>query len=232
LGNPERNGSVTIVGAVSPPGGDFSEPVTGASLSIVQVFWRLEKRLAQRKHFPSVHWLLSYSKYMGALETYYEKVDSEFSGLRKKMKLILQTEEDLSEIVQLVGKDSLDEPQKLILDIAGLIKNDFLQQNGFTEWDKFCPFWKTSWMMRNFIHYYDRAHETLTGSTADHKLSWNQIKTQTTNVYKKLSEMKFQLPSAGEDVVSAWMKSYYDEITNAFRLLNDNMIFINSKIRS
>jgi V-type H+-transporting ATPase subunit A len=223
LGNPERNGSVTIVGAVSPPGGDFSEPVTGATLSIVQVFWRLEKRLAQRKHFPSVHWLLSYSKYMGALEAYYEKVDPEFSGLRKKMKLILQTEEDLSEIVQLVGKDSLDEPQKLILDIAALIKNDFLQQNGFSDWDKQCPFWKTSWMMRNFIHYYDKATEALS-SAADHKLSWNQIKTQTTNVYKKLSEMKFQLPQSGEDAVSQWMKQYNDEITNAFRVLNENMI--------
>jgi V-type H+-transporting ATPase subunit A len=224
LGNPEREGSVTIVGAVSPPGGDFSEPVTGATLAIVQVFWRLEKRLAQRKHFPSVHWLLSYSKYMGALENYYEKnVDPEFSGFRKKMKLILQTEEDLSEIVQLVGKDSLDEPQKLILDIAALIKNDFLQQNGFSEWDKFCPIWKTTPMMRNFVHYYEKALEALS-SSSDHKLSWNQIKNQTANVYKKLSEMKFQLPSQGKDALEQWMKAYNDEITNAFRVLNENII--------
>jgi len=223
LGNPERNGSVTIVGAVSPPGGDFSEPVTGATLSIVQVFWRLEKRLAQRKHFPSVHWLLSYSKYMGALEAFYDKEYPEFSGLRKKMKTILQTEEDLSEIVQLVGKDSLDEPQKLILDIAGLIKNDFLQQNGYTEWDKFCPFWKTSCMMQNFIHYYDKATEALQNA-ADHKLSWNQIKTQTTGVYKKLSEMKFQLPQNGQPAMEDWMKKYNAEISEAFRQLNENMI--------
>jgi len=223
LGNPGREGSVTIVGAVSPPGGDFSEPVTGATLSIVQVFWRLEKRLAQRKHFPSVHWLLSYSKYMGALETYYEKVDPEFSGLRKKMKLILQTEEDLSEIVQLVGKDSLDEPQKLILDIAALIKNDFLQQNGFTEWDKQCPFWKTTWMMRNFIFYYDHALQALT-SSSDHKLSWTQIKTQTTTVYKKLTEMKFKLPTEGEDKITQWMKAYQLEIQQSFAALNENLI--------
>jgi V-type H+-transporting ATPase subunit A len=223
LGNPEREGSVTIVGAVSPPGGDFSEPVTGATLSIVQVFWRLEKRLAQRKHFPSVNWLLSYSKYMGALESYYEKVDSEFSGLRKKMKLILQTEEDLSEIVQLVGKDSLDEPQKLILDIAALIKQDFLQQNGFSAHDRQCPFWKTTWMMRNFIAYYDSALQALT-SSSDHKLAWGQIKTQTNTVYKKLSDMKFRLPSEGEDKVTQWMKAYQDEIITSFRALNENII--------
>jgi len=223
LGNPEREGSVTIVGAVSPPGGDFSEPVTGATLSIVQVFWRLEKRLAQRKHFPSVNWLLSYSKYMGALENWYEKVDSEFSGLRKKMKLILQTEEDLSEIVQLVGKDSLDEPQKLILDIAALIKSDFLQQNGYTPHDRQCPFWKTTWMMRNFITYYDSALQALT-SSSDHKLAWGQIKTQTATVYKKLSDMKFRLPSDGEDKVTQWMKAYQDEIITSFRALNENII--------
>jgi len=223
IGLPERQGSVTIVGAVSPPGGDFSEPVTGATLAIVQVFWRLEKKLAQRKHFPSVHWLLSYSKYMGALEAYYEKEDPEFSGLRKKMKLVLQTEEDLSEIVQLVGKDSLDEPQKLILDIAALIKNDFLQQNGFTEHDRQCPFWKTTGMMRNFISYYDHALQALS-SSSDHKLSWNQIKSQTGPVYKKLSEMKFRLPSDGRDKVTAWMKAYGEEISNAFRALNENII--------
>jgi len=223
LGNPEREGSVTIVGAVSPPGGDFSEPVTGATLSIVQVFWRLEKKLAQRKHFPSVHWLLSYSKYMGALEQYYDKVDPEFSGLRKKMKLILQTEEDLSEIVQLVGKDSLDEPQKLILDIASLIKNDFLQQNGFSDHDRQCPFWKTTWMMRNFIIYYDLALQALS-SSSDHKLSWNQVKSQTGPVYKKLTDMKFRLPSDGEDKVTQWMTAYNTEIKNAFSALNENII--------
>jgi len=139
------------------------------------------------------------------------------------MKLVLQTEEDLSEIVQLVGKDSLDEPQKLILDIAALIKNDFLQQNGFSEHDKQCPFWKTTWMMRNFISYYDHALQALT-SSSDHKLSWNQIKTQTAPVYKKLSEMKFKLPSDGEDKVTVWMKAYHEEIANAFRALNENII--------
>jgi V-type H+-transporting ATPase subunit A len=223
LGNPERKGSVTIVGAVSPPGGDFSEPVTGATLSIVQVFWRLEKKLAQRKHFPSVNWLLSYSKYQGALEAYYNSLDPEFSGLRKKMKLILQQEEDLSEIVQLVGKDSLDESQKLILDMANLIKNDFLQQNGFTEWDKECPFYKTIWMMKNFIGFYDLAGQALS-SSSDHKLSWHQIKTHTDVCYKKLSDMKFRLPQEGKEKIDIWMAAYNKEIVDSFQTLNENIV--------
>ena len=107
LGNPEREGSVTIVGAVSPPGGDFSDPVTSATLGIVQVFWGLDKMLAQRKHFPSVDWLRSYSKYMKALDDYYERNFPDFVALRTKVKEILQEEEDLSEIVQLVGKVSV-----------------------------------------------------------------------------------------------------------------------------
>jgi V-type H+-transporting ATPase subunit A len=90
--------------SVSPPGGDFSDPVTSATLGIVQVFWGLDKKLAQRKHFPSVNWSLSYSKYMKALDPYYESFDPEFVALRTKCKEILQMEEDLSEIVQLVGK--------------------------------------------------------------------------------------------------------------------------------
>ena len=188
LGNPEREGSVSIVGAVSPPGGDFSDPVTSATLGIVQVFWGLDKKLAQRKHFPSVDWLRSYSKYMKALDDYYEKNFPEFVGFRTKVcffiqdktnepingslrhfllqvKEILQEEEDLSEIVQLVGKASLAESDKITLEVddsrlipilipvtyfhfaflqvAKLLKDDFLQQNGYSSYDRYCPFYKT-----------------------------------------------------------------------------------------
>ncbi len=106
IGNPARKGSVTIVGAVSPPGGDFSDPVTSATLGIVQVFWGLDKKLAQRKHFPSVNWLQSYSKYLKILDPHYEELDPEFVALRTKIKEILQNEDELTEIVQLVGKVS------------------------------------------------------------------------------------------------------------------------------
>ena len=132
LGSPGRTGSVTIVGAVSPPGGDFSDPVTAATLGIVQVFWGLDKKLAQRKHFPSVNWLISYSKYTGALEGFYDQEAPEFIGVRTKAREVLQREDDLNEIVQLVGKDALAEGDKVILETAKLLKDDFLAQNAFT----------------------------------------------------------------------------------------------------
>ena len=109
----------------------------------MQVFWGLDKKLAQRKHFPSVDWLRSYSKYMKALDDYYEKNFPEFVGFRTKVKEILQEEEDLSEIVQLVGKASLAESDKITLEVAKLLKDDFLQQNGYSPYDRYCPFYKT-----------------------------------------------------------------------------------------
>lgn len=108
-GSPDREGSITIVGAVSPPGGDFSDPVTSATLDIVQVFWGLDKKLAQRKHFPSVNWNISYSNYDGMLTEFYSSREPEFMRFKKQVKQILQEENDLTEIVQLVGKDSLGE---------------------------------------------------------------------------------------------------------------------------
>merc|ERR1711906_56833 len=125
LGSPDREGTVTVVGAVSPPGGDFSDPVTAATLAIVQCFWGLDKKLAQRKHFPSLNWLISYSKYINALAPYYEKADPTFVFLRTKVKEILQHEEDLNEIVQLVGKDSLAEGDKITMEVAKIIREDY-----------------------------------------------------------------------------------------------------------
>merc|ERR1712151_912602 len=102
IGSPDRHGSVTVVG-------DMSEPVTTSTLNVVQVFWGLDKKLAQRKHFPSVNWLISFTKYMQVLEPFFNEKDSDYGRLRKSAQLILQQENDLSEIVQLVGKDSLSE---------------------------------------------------------------------------------------------------------------------------
>merc|ERR1719355_582043 len=107
LGSPAREGSITVVGAVSPPGGDFTDPVTSATLAIVQVFWGLDKKLAQRKHFPSVNWNISFSKYIRVLEPFFETLVPDYGFLQQRVKEILQKEDDLQEIVQLVGKDSL-----------------------------------------------------------------------------------------------------------------------------
>lgn len=126
-GSPSREGSISIVGAVSPPGGDFTDPVTVSTLAIVQVFWGLDKKLAQRKHFPSVNWNISTSNYERQLDPYFNGFDPDFSHLRTQIKKILQEENELNEIVQLVGKDSLSEDQKLTLEIARIIREDFLQ---------------------------------------------------------------------------------------------------------
>src|ERR1700759_4422504 len=129
IGNPEREGSVSIVGAVSPPGGDFSDPVTSSTLGIVQVFWGLDKKLAQRKHFPSVNTSLSYSKYTNILDKFYARDHPEFPRLRDRIKELLTNSEDLDQVVQLVGKSALGDSDKIILDVAAMLKDDFLQQN-------------------------------------------------------------------------------------------------------
>jgi len=159
-----------------------------------------------------------------ALEPYYEQIDPEWINIRRKASLVLQLEEDLTEIVQLVGKDSLNESDKITLDIARLLRDDFLQQNGFTTYDRFCPFYKTVWMLRNFVAYYELAQQSLEQAPPDQKLTWHQMKTQTNEVIKKLEGMKFQEPSDGEAAVSAWMKELHDEIHSAFRSLNENIV--------
>ncbi|CAJ0593815.1 unnamed protein product [Cylicocyclus nassatus] len=213
LGSPEREGSVTIVGAVSPPGGDFADPVTSATLGIVQVFWGLDKKLAQRKHFPSINWLISYSKYMRALEEYYEKTFPEFVALRTKCKEILQEEEDLSEIVQLVGKASLAESDKITLEVAKLIKDDFLQQNGYTPYDRFCPFYKTVGMLKNMIAFYDLArHAVESTAQTENKVTWAVIRDHLGDLMYQLSSMKFKDPvKDGEEKI----KKDYDELLEA-----------------
>merc|ERR1712212_841857 len=223
LGNPNRQGSVSIVGAVSPPGGDFSDPVTSATLGIVQVFWGLVKKLAQRKHFPSVDWLISYSKYMRALEEYYEKNFPEFVGFRTKVKEILQEEEDLSEIVQLVGKASLAESDKITLEVAKLLKDDFLQQNGYSSYDRYCPFYKTVGMLRNICAFYDLArHSVETTAQSDNKITWNVIRESMSQIMYQLSSMKFKDPvKDGEEKIKGDYDELLENMQAAFRNLED-----------
>ncbi|CAH1797385.1 unnamed protein product [Owenia fusiformis] len=223
LGNPEREGSVSIVGAVSPPGGDFSDPVTSATLSIVQVFWGLDKKLAQRKHFPSINWLISYSKYMRALDEYYDKNFPEFVALRTKVKEILQEEEDLSEIVQLVGKGSLAESDKITLEVAKLLKDDFLQQNGYTPYDRFCPFYKTVGMLKNMISFYEQArHSVESTAQSDNKITWSIIRENMGDTMYKLSSMKFKDPvKDGEKKIKQDFDDLAEEMASSFRNLED-----------
>merc|ERR1712060_222179 len=221
MGNPSRYGSISIVGAVSPPGGDFSDPVCSATLGIVQVFWGLDKKLAQRKHFPSVNWNISFSKYIRILEPWYDINFPEFPPMRTVVKEILQTEDDLTEIVQLVGKDSLAESDKLILEVAKIIRDDYLAQNGFSDHDKTCPFYKSVWMMKNITDFYAKARKAIENSTTENKVTWNRLKTAMPDTIYKITAQKFKLPGDGEAALVASFKELSEEISKAFTLLED-----------
>ena len=223
LGSPGREGSVTIVGAVSPPGGDFSDPVTSATLGIVQVFWGLDKKLAQRKHFPSVNWLISYSKYNNALEPFYEKTDQEFLSLRAKAREVLQKEDELNEIVQLVGKDSLAESDKITLETAKFLKEDFLQQNSFTAYDKYCPFYKSAGMLRNIVRFHDLANAAVekTANADGAKITYNVVRARMGDLMYRIASQKFEDPATGEEAVTHRLDELGRDLAAAFRQLED-----------
>ncbi|MHC4662552.1 MAG: V-type ATP synthase subunit A [Planctomycetota bacterium] len=158
----DLEGSVTIIGAVSPPGGDFSEPVTQNTLRIVKVFWALDAKLMQRRHFPSINWLTSYSLYEDILEDWFNKnVHPEWSKLRGQAKALLQKEAELQEIVQLVGSDSLPESEQLTLEIARMVREIFLQQNAFHDVDSFCPMEKQYELIRTIMEFGEMAKTAL-----------------------------------------------------------------------
>ncbi|MCK4937224.1 MAG: ATP synthase subunit A [Methanosarcinales archaeon] len=155
-------GSITIIGAVSPPGGDFSEPVTQNTLRIVKVFWALDAKLAQRRHFPSINWLNSYSLYTKGLTDWYnENVSTEWVKLRDNAMDLLQQESELQDIVQLVGSDALPPDQQLTLEITRLIREIFLQQNAFHPVDTFCPMDRQFKLLDTIQKFGDKAQVAL-----------------------------------------------------------------------
>ncbi|HJH30287.1 MAG TPA: ATP synthase subunit A [Methanosarcinaceae archaeon] len=156
------DGSITVIGAVSPPGGDFSEPVTQNTLRIVKVFWALDAKLSQRRHFPSINWLTSYSLYtQGLADWFTENVAPDWIDLRDNAMDLLQQESELQEIVQLVGSDALPEDQQLTLEIARMVREYFLQQNAFHPVDTFCPFDKQYKLLKAISRYGEMANAAL-----------------------------------------------------------------------
>jgi V-type H+-transporting ATPase subunit A len=215
LGSPERNGSVSIVGAVSPPGGDFSDPVTSSTLGIVQVFWGLDKKLAQRKHFPSVNTSVSYSKYTTVLDKYYEKHNPDFPRLRDQIRELLSKSEDLDQVVQLVGKAALGDSDKIILDIASMLKDDFLQQNGYSDYDQFCPLWKTEYMMKAFMGFHDEAQKAVAQGQ-----QWSKVRESTADLQASLRSMKFEVPE-NEEEVTAKYEQLLQSMSDRFASVSD-----------
>lgn len=154
LGSEQRRGSLTAVGAVSPPGGDLSEPVSQATMRIVKVFWALDAALAYRRHFPAIHWLKSYSLYLDALRPWFcAHLGADFTENRTRAMELLQSEAELNEVVQLVGKDALSGADQLTLETARMVREDFLQQNAFQETDSFSDYRRQAALLKLILRY-------------------------------------------------------------------------------
>jgi len=162
LGDGERVGSVTMVGAVSPAGGDMSEPMTQNSLRVTGAFWALDTSLAHRRHFPAISWTKSYTLYLGQVRDWFEdEVADDWRVVRERAMSILQKETELQEIVQLVGPDALPETEKIILEVARMLREDFLQQFAFDEIDAYCPPKKAYWILKTILAFNDAATQAM-----------------------------------------------------------------------
>jgi V/A-type H+-transporting ATPase subunit A len=178
-------GSVSVIGAVSPPGGDFSEPVTQNTLRIVKVFWALDAKLSQRRHFPAINWLNSYSLYLESLQDYYDReVSPEWNKIRSWAMEVLQKESELQEIVQLVGSDALPESEQVTIEVARMIREIFLQQNAYDKVDTFCDMKKQYDMMKAIKLFADLAYAAQIAGVSPTQI--NTIKSK-----NELNQIKF-----------------------------------------
>ncbi len=210
LGSPKRIGSLSIAGAVSPPGADFSEPVTQNTLRYVRVFWALDVALANRRHFPAINWLISYSLYVDAVAEWWRKtVKDDWKSLREEAMRILQKEAELIEIVRLVGTEALPEEDKLVLEVARMIREDFLQQNAFHEIDTYCPPLKAHYMMKSIIMFYRRGKEAIEMGVPVERIRKLPVR-------EKIARMK-EIPNEG-------FESQFTEIWNQINREFDELI--------
>ncbi len=162
LGRPERQGSVTVIGAVSPSGGDFTEPVTTHTLRFIRTFWALDTKLAYSRHYPAINWMMSYSGYLSYVRKWWiERVGSDWPELRDELYQILRREDMLKEIVRLLGPEALPEEERLVIDVARMIKLGFLQQSAYDEVDSYCSPEKQYRLLRLFVRFYEEADEAL-----------------------------------------------------------------------
>jgi len=167
LGNDSREGALSVMGAVSPPGGDLSDPVVQATLRVVKVFWSLEDKLAYRRHFPAINWLTSYSLYLDNLEDYFRtEIGEEWIQMRQEATRLLEEEAALEEIVRLVGLDALSPENRLIMETARSIREDFLHQDAFHEVDTYTSFDKQYKMLELIMFFHERAEECLNSGVA------------------------------------------------------------------
>ena len=184
-----KEGSVTVIGAVSPQGGDFSEPVTQNTKRFIRCFWALDRGLAYARHFPSIHWMNSYSEYAADLKPWYsENVSPDFDKCRQRIANLLREESQLMEIVKLIGSDILPEDQKLVIETARLIRVGFLQQNAYHEIDTYVPLQKQLKMMQMILRLYDGAK-----AAVDRAVPLSQF--TATGIFDALVKMKYEVPN-------------------------------------
>ena len=199
LGKDGREGALTVIGAVSPPGGDISEPVSQATLRIVKVFWGLDANLAYRRHFPAINWLNSYSLYQTKVDSWMDvNVGPEFSQNRKRAMALLQEESSLQEIVRLVGRDTLSEKDQLKLEVAKSIREDYLQQNAFMESDTYTSLTKQDKMLQLVLKFYDEGNRGLESGAYLKEISEMPVR-------EKIARAKY-MPESDLDKMNAKMK--------------------------
>jgi len=210
LGKPERIGSVTIASAVSPPGGDFSEPVTSHTRRFVRVFWALDASLAYARHYPAINWLTSYSLYVDTVAKWWsENIDPRWKEYRDELMNILLREDELKEIVRLVGPESLSEPDKLIIETARIIKEGFLQQNAFDPIDAFCAPKKQFLMMKIIIDFYHRAKDLVNAG-----VTVAQIKEATKDEIAELIRSRFTVKNDELDKLEALYERLMNKLSS------------------
>ena len=216
-GNDNREGAVTVIGAVSPPGGDISEPVTQSTLRIVKVFWGLDYALSYARHFPAINWLNSYSLYQSKVDGWMnDNVDSEFAGNRKRAMNLLQDESELQEIVRLVGKDTLSEEDQLKLETTKSIREDFLQQNAFHEVDTFCSLEKQNKMLKIVLDFYDEGLRALKSGIYLKEVASMPVRDKIARMkYIPEDEMKEQL-----DTIQTELKAGIDKLISKGGILD------------
>ena len=202
-------GSVSIIGAVSPQGGDFSEPVTMNTKRYVRCFWGLDKSLAYARHFPAIHWLTSYSEYLNDLAPWYkDHVDKNFVDDRNQLMGLLNQESSLMEIVKLIGGDVLPDDQKLVLEIARVIRLGFLQQNAFHKDDTCVPLSKQFQMMETILYLYKKARALV---TMGHPMSV----LKESNIFDRVISIKYDVPNDKPEMFADYKKAiddFYDEV--------------------
>ena len=206
-----KEGSVTVIGAVSPQGGDFSEPVTQNTKRYVRTFWGLDRALAYARHFPSINWLTSYSEYADDLKPWYdEHVGPEFVNSRHQIAHLLQKESELMEIVKLIGADILPEDQKLVMETARLIRVGFLQQNAYHAIDTYVPLDKQLRMMELILKLYHGARDIVSRA-----IPLSQLKA--TGIFESLAKMKYEVPNDHQEKFDEYDKA----IDEALRQVNE-----------